>query len=95
MGKLDCFAIEGLEVWFNSHDHFPPHFHASKAGKWEIRVWFMTSAETLDYEIARATKNERPSAKLNKKILKAIDENRAALQEEWEAKVLVQENLNE
>ncbi len=32
MGRVDAFAIGGLDLWFNSHDHGPPHFHARRPG---------------------------------------------------------------
>ncbi|MBA2663238.1 MAG: DUF4160 domain-containing protein [Bradymonadaceae bacterium] len=38
MGKVDSFAIPGLELLFYSSDHPPPHFHVRKPGEWEIRV---------------------------------------------------------
>lgn len=40
LGKLDCFHMAGVDLWFNSSDHEPPHFHARKPDKWEIRVFF-------------------------------------------------------
>ncbi len=31
MGRVDAFSVAGLELWFNSSDHLPPHFHARRA----------------------------------------------------------------
>jgi hypothetical protein len=36
--RLDAFSVAGLELFFNSLDHLPPHFHARRPGEWEIRV---------------------------------------------------------
>ena len=36
MGRVDAFAVPGVELWFNSSDHLPPHFHASQVGEWEV-----------------------------------------------------------
>ena len=41
MLRVACFAVIGLELWFNSDDHLPPHFHAEKAGEWQVRVHFL------------------------------------------------------
>jgi hypothetical protein len=38
--KVATFSVAGLESWFNSDDHLPPHFHAEKSGEWEVRVRF-------------------------------------------------------
>lgn len=37
MAKIDCFAIAGLEFWFWSNDHNPPHFHVKRAGEWGLK----------------------------------------------------------
>ena len=41
MAKLECFAIPGIELWFFSQDHSPPHFHAKRKGQWEVQVYFL------------------------------------------------------
>ena len=41
MGKLQSFKIDGLDLFFNSNDHRPEHFHVRKSGAWEIRVYFL------------------------------------------------------
>jgi len=47
---VDAFEIDGLDLWFNSSDHLPPHFHARKPGEWEVRVYILvTTAEELAY----------------------------------------------
>ena len=47
MGRVDAFAIGGLDLWFNSHDHGPPHFHVRRPGEWEIRVYFLDCTEEV------------------------------------------------
>ena len=39
MPRLEAFSIPGLDLFFNSLDHLPPHFHARRRGEWEIRVY--------------------------------------------------------
>ena len=41
MGKVESFNLDGLDLFFNSHDHLPPHFHVRKPGQGEIRVFFL------------------------------------------------------
>lgn len=75
MGRVDAFAVPGVELWFNSSDHLPPHFHASRVGEWEVRV--------LKWKDGRRA--------VPRKALSALREGavqfRAALLAEWEAKV--------
>jgi hypothetical protein len=52
VGKVSCFQIPGLDLWFNSNDHLPHHFHATRVGDWEIRVYFLeVTEETFPYEV--------------------------------------------
>jgi hypothetical protein len=43
--------LTGLELWFNSRDHLPPHFHAEKVGQWEVRVMFMRQPVELELRL--------------------------------------------
>lgn len=43
MSKVAAFLIDGVELWFRSADHEPPHFHVRKAGEWEIKVHILTT----------------------------------------------------
>jgi hypothetical protein len=38
VGKVDVFSVPGVEMWFWSADHIPPHFHAKKAGEWSCKT---------------------------------------------------------
>ncbi|MCB9520196.1 MAG: helix-turn-helix domain-containing protein [Myxococcales bacterium] len=52
MPKLSSFVIDGLLLFFYSADHAPPHFHASRPGEWEIRVFIdTTTVERLHYTL--------------------------------------------
>lgn len=85
MGKVDCIVIEGLRLWFNSSDHLPPHFHMTKMGEWEIRVYFLRCAQGhLDFDIKWG---KGASGKLLGELLRLVLEKRIALLEEWELKV--------
>jgi Domain of unknown function (DUF4160) len=85
---VDAFSVPGIELWFNSSDHLPPHFHASRRGAWEIRVFFLLCTEThlewsLKWKDRRRTVARRALRKLRAKAVQC----RAELIAEWEAKV--------
>jgi len=83
MAKVDCFEISGLECWFWSNDHDPPHFHVKREGKWELKVTFLAGAGDM-FELQWGTS---PKAKVLRQIAAAVEANRAALLAEWQAKV--------
>lgn len=82
MAKVDCFAIHGTELWFNSNDHLPPHFHASTTS-WEARVFFMRAPKEM-FELKWGTD---PTAKKKRELCDRAEENRVELLQEWERKV--------
>lgn len=89
MGKVDCIQIEGLILWFNSNDHLPPHFHVSRTGEWEIRIYFLRCSDRrLDFDIKWG---DGPSRRLQRELLSMVLENRTALFVEWEQKVCAPE----
>ena len=47
MGRVTAFELVGVECWFYSQDHRPPHFHARKRGKWHVKVLFMEAREAM------------------------------------------------
>ena len=81
MAAVQAFQIEGLKLWFWSNDHEPPHFHAKRAGEWEVKVHFLLEAsEMIEVEWA---KKKLPSKVLSN--LKALaEEHRAELLAQWE-----------
>ena len=85
LGKVDAFTIGGLDLWFNSHDHGPPHFHARRPGDWEIRVYFLSCTENaLDFDMKWG--REAPRTYIQA-LLHRVATQRAELLEEWERKV--------
>jgi len=86
--RVTTFSVAGLELWFNSNDHLPPHFHAEKPGQWSVRVRFLRDSEQM-IEILYSFMPRRPSKSDLKALIKLTERHRAALLEEWEAKVNV------
>ena len=85
MGRVESFAVAGLDLWFNSHDHPPPHFHARKPGSWEIRIYILTCTEgSADFETRWGS---RPTSRELRELASAVLRCRAALLGEWETKV--------
>lgn len=82
MAKVECLEIPGLECWFWSNDHNPPHFHVKRAGEWELKVKFLEDNDLFELEWGEA-----PSSKVLKGIKRLVSANREALLAEWETKV--------
>ncbi|MEM9275611.1 MAG: DUF4160 domain-containing protein [Cyanobacteria bacterium P01_F01_bin.143] len=94
MVKVENFHLHGLEAFFRSSDHYPPHFHVKKKGYWEIRVYIITSTSKLHYSVKFPKNNKQlPSSKEEKLIVDFVRENREKLYIEWEAKVCVKEKM--
>jgi len=75
-------------LWFNSNDHLPPHFHAERAGDWQVKVYFMrTKAEMV--EVVYATRAKHPTQRELRDLLVQSETHRVALLKEFEAKVNV------
>ena len=88
MGRVTCIQIPGLDLWFNSSDHEPPHLHVRKAGAWEIRVFFRTCTERhLDYNVKFQFGGSGPSRRERTALLSRILAHQAELYAEWETKV--------
>jgi hypothetical protein len=45
--KIDAFQIAGLDLWFNSADHQPPHFHAEWPDGGEVRVYLLRDPDEM------------------------------------------------
>ncbi len=91
MPKVTTFQLVGLNLWFNSNDHLPPHFHAEKAGEWEVRVLIMRDPDEM-IEVVVSFKANKPSRGDLKALRITTEKHRAALLKEWETKVLVNES---
>lgn len=83
MAKVDCFEIPGLQCWFWSNDHDPPHFHVKRQGEWEIKVNFAAGGEQMFEQVW----GDAPNGNTLRQLKRAIREHRADLLAEWEAKV--------
>jgi hypothetical protein len=86
LGKPRAFQIPGVSLWFNSHDHLPPHFHAERAGEWRLRVRFMKEQDEM-FEIVWATR--QPSSRTLRSIAVAVRQHAPELLAEWNRKVNV------
>jgi len=89
MAKLESFAIEGIEMWFYSHDHSPPHFHARRRGQWETRVNFLESSTGGMFTVVHLKVKQLPRAD-TKLLEEMVNAHRAELLSEWQRKVCVQ-----
>ena len=82
MAKVRAFTVPGIEMWFYSGDHRPPHFHARSAGEWEVRVHFLNASGQM-IEVIRP-----PDARIKGSVRKALEHgaeaHRAGLLREWE-----------
>ena len=96
MVKVENFYIYGLEAFFRSNDHYPPHFHVKKKGEWEIRVYIITSTAKLHYSV-KFPKNKQHflSSKEKKLILDFVIKNREKLYLAWETKVYIKEKMSD
>ncbi|MEM9275251.1 MAG: DUF4160 domain-containing protein [Cyanobacteria bacterium P01_F01_bin.143] len=96
MGKVGGFNLDGLEAFFRSSDHRPPHFHIKKAGEWEIRVYIVTTTKSnLDYSFKFPKNNSKSiNSKEQKKIINFVINNRGSLLLDWETQVCVKEKMN-
>ena len=88
VGKVTSFAVAGLDLWFNSDDHLPPHLHAEKAGEWEVRVYFLRGRADM-FETKWTTRVGKPSGGDVRELRQLVEDNRANLLAEWEQKVNV------
>ena len=84
MGKVSSFRLSGIECWFYSHDHRPPHFHAKRRGEWEVRVYFLRARrEMIEVKwLARGARFLRGN-----EICELAEQFRSELLEEYELKV--------
>ena len=90
MGKVEAFVVAGLELWFNSSDHLPPHFHARKPGAWEARIYFLACVERhLEVEMKWPKTGITPSRRERDALLRGALGHRVVLLREWERKVVV------
>jgi len=82
MATVAAFRINGLKIWFWSNDHDPPHFHAKRAGEWEVKVSFMLDqAEMIEIE---SWSRKQPGKKVLRELTALAAAHRAALLAQWQ-----------
>jgi hypothetical protein len=86
MAKIRCFSIAGMQLWFYSNDHEPPHFHARRKGEWEYRVRFLESVNEM-FELVSSMKKAQMSKADREKLRKMVETHRMEILQEWEQKV--------
>lgn len=95
MGKVKDFRVQGLKAFFNSNDHYPPHFHVKKVHMWEIRVFLLTSTKEigLHYEVKFINKKKKAdiTSRSKKEILDFVIQNKENLLADWAMQVCVKE----
>jgi hypothetical protein len=85
MSKVSSFTIAGIDCWFNSQDHRPPHFHARRKGQWHVRVFFLMPKSGM---IEPVTRHLARMAKADRNALREMGAaHREELLGEWEEKV--------
>jgi hypothetical protein len=85
VANVDAFSVAGLVLRFYSNDHMPPHFHAEKVGRWEVRVRFRRDpAEMIEF----VTKTKPRTSEL-KELKRLAELHRVAFLAEWDAKVSI------
>lgn len=94
MPRVEAFTINGVELLFYSADHDPAHFHVRRPGEWEIRVNILaTTSDQLAYTIKWPRTGATVPGRLQKQLRGATVQHREALLTEWQAKVLVREDI--
>lgn len=86
VSRVDAIAVAGLDLWFNSNDHKPPHFHAERPSEWEVRVYFLEPRSKMA-QVKWSRRKDRPSKTDLKKLLERAEAAREDLLDEWERKV--------
>ena len=89
MPTVTTLAVDGLELSFLSNEHRPPHFHATRPGEWEVRVYILTTTrQKLHYTTKWSRKGTAgPSGKQRRDLRRGVAAHRAALLAEFEEKV--------
>jgi hypothetical protein len=88
VGRVEAFSIAGLDLWFPSSDHLPPHFHARRPGEWEVRVFFLLCTGTHLEVSVRWRDRKRSIGRQHLEALRgAAVQFRDQLLQEWEVKV--------
>ena len=85
MGKVEAFEIDGMDCWFWSQDHGPPHSGAKRKGQWCCKVFFLLPRQRMLVR-ARGPRG-RIAAHDRRALCDMAERHRAELLGEWERKV--------
>lgn len=91
MARLKAFELSGFDLWFNSDDHLPPHFHVEKPGAWELKVHFLTDrSEMFEIVWPKHARNKAGKPKMVElhKIADLVEQRRAELLDQWQHDVV-------
>jgi hypothetical protein len=78
---VKAFAIDGVEMWFWSNDHEPPHFHARRPGEWSVDVYFLSDDDEMLRNLRPVTAHMRRIDR--RAIVGGAAAKRSALLREW------------
>lgn len=81
MAIVNAFGIEGVRTWFWSDDHNPPHFHAKRAGEWEVKVQFLLAPDAM---IEVVWSEKKAPGKTLKELCSLAVAHRVDLLTQWE-----------
>jgi len=91
MGKVDSFGNAmvqaGVECWFWSADHWPPHFTIRRPGEWQYKVEFLLEGDAM-LKLEWADGKKRIGGKRKRELFKLVQQHREALLAEFDAKVV-------
>lgn len=82
MARVMAFRVDGVQMWFYSGDHRPPHFHARRPGEWTVRVFIQESEDSMIEFVGPPGAIIKAADR--KAIVKGVQANRPALLREWE-----------
>jgi hypothetical protein len=85
MGKVEAFTLAGVECWFWSNDHNPPHFNAKRRGQWCVKVFFLRPKHRM-LEREKGPRGEI-STRDRRELCDLAERHRPELLKEWERKV--------
>ena len=94
MARVKAFEVSGFDLWFNSDDHLPPHFHAEKTDAWEIKVHFVRDrTEMFEVVWPKHPRNKagKPKKAELRQIADLVEHHRAELLEQWQHDVVVKD----
>lgn len=82
MARVNAFGVAGVDMWFWSNDHEPPHFHARRPGQWSVEVCFMLAGNDIFQSVKPS--NARMPRAIRRAIIRAVNDHRQELLEQWE-----------